>query len=217
MTSAGFALCPALGLSTGLTGKNDGVFCGIFLCFYPWLYHTRGHLFTMSHPKNLFDRSSPATFDLSLAGSATEQNQGPSKAGYCSQPRQDYILPMHQNLPSSTKPLDQSSLSKTTLTFQRSRDRLNIACPVMFAGVPFIGEGAMHNLSRTGCRVECDRAVLQGSYMTLRLLLPDGIRSLIVELAAVRWVRERYFGIEFLRLPASEQARIEQFLTRHHR
>jgi PilZ domain. len=75
----------------------------------------------------------------------------------------------------------------------------------------------MHNLSRTGCRVECDRAVLQGSYMTLRLLLPDGIRSLIVELAAVRWVRERYFGIEFLRLPASEQARIEQFLTRHHR
>jgi hypothetical protein len=53
--------------------------------------------------------------------------------------------------------------------------------------------------------------------MTLRLLLPDGIRSLIVELAAVRWVRERYFGIEFLRLPASEQARLEQFLTRHHR
>lgn len=124
---------------------------------------------------------------------------------------------MHPNLPSSTKPLDQPSSSETTLTFQRSRDRLSIVCPVMFAGAPFIGEGGMHNLSRTGCRVECDRTVLQGSYLTLRLLLPDGIRSLIVELAAVRWVREQYFGIEFLRLPDSDQARLEQFLTRHHR
>lgn len=87
----------------------------------------------------------------------------------------------------------------------------------MFAGAPFIGEGAMHNLSRTGCRVECNRTVLQGSYLTLRLLLPDGVRSLIVELAAVRWVHEQYFGIEFLRLPIPEQARLEQFLTDHHR
>ncbi len=87
----------------------------------------------------------------------------------------------------------------------------------MFAGAPFIGEGVLHNLSQTGCRVECDRTVLQGSYMTLRLLLPDGIRSLIVELAAVRWVREQYFGIEFLRLPAPEHARLEEFLSRHHR
>lgn len=86
----------------------------------------------------------------------------------------------------------------------------------MFAGAPFIGEGTMHDLSPAGCRVECEREVLQGSYMTLRLLLPDGIRSLIVELAAVRWVRKGYFGIEFLRLPVPEQARLVQFLTCHH-
>jgi hypothetical protein len=64
--------------------------------------------------------------------------------------------------------------------------------------------------------VECDRTVLQGSYMTVRLLLPDDRRSLIVDLAAVRWVRQHCFGIEFLRLPAFEQTRLDQFLRRHH-
>lgn len=100
--------------------------------------------------------------------------------------------------------------------FQRAQDRLTIACPTMFAGVPFIGEGTLHNLSRAGCRVECDRTVLQGSYVTMRLLLPDGRRSLIIDLAAVRWVNNHCFGIEFLRLPALEQTRLDQFLRRHH-
>ena len=122
---------------------------------------------------------------------------------------------MHPNLPAPTKPLTSSSTSGVTLTFQRARDRLGIVCPIMFAGAPFIGEGILHNLSQNGCRVECDRTVLQGSYMTVRLLLPNDVRSLSVELAAVRWVREQYFGIEFLRLPASEETRLEQFLAHH--
>jgi len=91
-----------------------------------------------------------------------------------------------------------------------------MTCPVMFAGAPFIGEGILHNLSRTGCRVECARIVLQGSYVTMRVLLPDDRRSLIVDLAAVRWVNNHYFGIEFLRLPTFEQTRLERFLRRHH-
>jgi hypothetical protein len=82
----------------------------------------------------------------------------------------------------------------------------------MFAAVPFIGEGAIHNLSQTGCRIECDRTVLKGSYITVRLLLPDNSRSLSVDLAAVRWIGERCFGIEFLRVPAAERTRLEQFL-----
>lgn len=124
---------------------------------------------------------------------------------------------MHINLSASTKPRVSPSSSGMTLTFQRGRDRWGIVCPVMFTGAPFIGEGILHNLSRTGCRVECDRTVLQGSYMTVRLLLPDDIRSLSIDLAAVRWVREQYFGIEFLRFTASEQTRLEQFLAQHQR
>lgn len=142
---------------------------------------------------------------------------GPSKVGYYSPLRQDYTPSMHSNFPPSSRLLDQGSPSETTLKFQRSQKRLEVVCPVMFAGAPFIGEGVLSNLSRTGCRVECDRAVLQGSYMALRLLLPDGLRSLIVEFAAVRWVHEQHFGIEFLRLPSAEHARLEKFLSRPHR
>lgn len=86
----------------------------------------------------------------------------------------------------------------------------------MFSGAPFIGEGIIQNLSQSGCLVECDRAVLQGSYIAVRVLLPDEMRSLIVDLAAVRWVRSQCFGIEFLRLPNSEHTRLAQFLRRHH-
>lgn len=85
----------------------------------------------------------------------------------------------------------------------------------MFAGAPFIEEGFIRNLSETGCLIECDRSVLNGSYITVRLLLPDHVRALVVELAAIRWVHERYFGLEFLRLPPSDHSRLEQFLSAH--
>lgn len=87
----------------------------------------------------------------------------------------------------------------------------------MFAGARFIGEGGVLNLSLDGCLLEGERTVLEGSYLTVRLLLPDNARALVVELAAVRWVRTQHFGIEFLRLPALELSRLEHFLSAHRR
>ncbi len=87
----------------------------------------------------------------------------------------------------------------------------------MFAGAPGIGEGVIHNLSESGCLIECERKVLEGSYVTVRLWLPDQVRALVIELAAIRWVREHYFGMEFLRLPAPDRSRLCQFLSAHHR
>jgi len=135
-------------------------------------------------------------------------------------PRRDYVgtnssttlLLMFTNVPSSTKAPAATASSGVTLSFHRVQNRLCIVCPVMFAGAPFIGEGILNNLSHTGCRVESDRTLLEGSYITLRLLLPDGTRSLSIDLAAVRWVRALYSGIEFLRISADDRARLEQFL-----
>ena len=122
------------------------------------------------------------------------------------------MLLMFSNLPASTKPLPATVSLGVTLSFYRVQNRLCIVCPVMFAGAPFIGEGILNNLSHAGCRVESDRTLLEGSYITLRLLLPDERRSLSIDLAAVRWVRAPYGGIEFLRISADDRVRLEQFL-----
>lgn len=92
---------------------------------------------------------------------------------------------------------------------------MGILCPVMFAGAAFIGEGTALDLSLAGCLIEGNRAVLGGSYLTMRLLLPDNRPALIVDLAAVRWVRKNHLGIEFLRLPSLERHRLQRFLIAH--
>lgn len=101
---------------------------------------------------------------------------------------------------------------KTKLQFRRSSDRLLLTCPVMFSGMPSIGEGLTLNVSSQGCTVEGMSTVLDGSYMKLRVFLPDSHSSLRVELAAVRWVLGPYFGVEFLRLPIQDRSRLDQFL-----
>lgn len=146
----------------------------------------------------------------------TDQPQAPRREDFVTLLCEAILSPMHSSLP-SLRPLSHQTIAEATLAFQRSRDRLVITCPIMFAGVPFIGEGVIHNLSHAGCRAECDRTVQKGSYVTVRLLLPDHTTALIVELAAIRWVREGCFGIEFLRLPAFDQNRIDEFLIDYHR
>ena len=139
----------------------------------------------------------------------------PSKAGFHGQGCCTTLPPMRPNLPETIKLPTPPASTEATFAFQRMRDRLGVVCPVMFASPQFIGEGVLHNLSRTGCRVECDRSVRQGSYIMIRLLLPSSLHALSIEVAAVRWTHERYFGIEFLRLPLLEQARLQQFLSYH--
>lgn len=141
----------------------------------------------------------------------------PLTQGYCFFPPRPTLQLMRSDMSSSQKSQIDRLTSTTTLTFQRSRDRLETSCPIMFAGAPAIGEGVIHNLSESGCLIECERKVLEGSYVTVRLLLPDHFRTLVIELAAIRWVREHYFGMEFLRLPAPDRSRLCQFLSAHHR
>lgn len=87
----------------------------------------------------------------------------------------------------------------------------------MFAGSGFIGEGTVLNLSQDGGLLEGERPVVEGSYLTVRLLLPDNPRALVIDVGAVRWVRTRHFGIEFIRIPPPDLSRLERFLTAHRR
>jgi len=70
------------------------------------------------------------------------------------------------------------------------------------------------NLSTGGCKVESYTPVDRGTYLELRLYLTYDLTSpMKVDLAAVRWAHEREFGLEFIKAPPEEQARLHCFVT----
>ncbi|MGE3977923.1 MAG: PilZ domain-containing protein [Nitrospira sp.] len=95
----------------------------------------------------------------------------------------------------------------------RIHRRLPVAYPVIFGGAPFVGEGMVSNLSFSGCAVTCERTVLAGSYIKLSVVLPDPTSSLFIELGKIRWVREKAFGVEFIRVPTLTRHRLDRVVS----
>ena len=77
----------------------------------------------------------------------------------------------------------------------------------LFSGA---GEGTITNLTLQGCRMETHLIVPVHTYLELRLHMSLTDSPLVVDLAAVRWVRGRQLGIEFLTFQSSHQIRLEQ-------
>ncbi len=94
----------------------------------------------------------------------------------------------------------------------RSTDRFPVTYPVVFGGAPFVGEGALTDLSTSGCAIACDRTVLSGSYVRLNVLMPDQSPSLAIELGKIRWVCGRVFGVEFIRLPTVARQQLDRVI-----
>ena len=95
----------------------------------------------------------------------------------------------------------------------RIHPRLPVAYPVIFGGAPFVGEGMVSDLSISGCSVTCERTVLTGSYIKLSVVLPDPTSSLFIELGKIRWVREKAFGVEFIRVPTLTRHRLDRVVS----
>lgn len=98
----------------------------------------------------------------------------------------------------------------------RYSERVVTEFPVIFAGDSFVGEGTVHNVSVPGCAIVSNRRVEAGTYLEMKVLMPDNGPSLCVELAKIRWRKGRRFGVEFIRMPGVDQVRLGR-LIRHHR
>jgi hypothetical protein len=102
--------------------------------------------------------------------------------------------------------------SETTNGTQRRRFRRHtILLPVEIDGRKGV-KGLTDNLSLEGCRMNGNLALRRGQHLTLRLLLPGQESPIVVERAAVRWVVERDFGLQFMSIPFSERERLEGLL-----
>ena len=81
-----------------------------------------------------------------------------------------------------------------------------------FAGGRTEGEGEMLNLSEGGCAVKGDKRVPEKAILNLSIYPPGREAPIVIENAAVRWVRGWDFGIEFVSLSPEERADVQMLL-----
>ena len=94
------------------------------------------------------------------------------------------------------------------MTKLRYCERVHTYFPVVFAGEAYVGEGTVLNVSVPGCAVHSRKRVQPGSYLEMRMLVPDTTSPLRVGLAKVRWCAGRRFGVEFIQMPGEDQVRL---------
>ncbi len=87
-------------------------------------------------------------------------------------------------------------------------ERVHTQFPVVFAGEAYVGEGTVLNVSVPGCAVHSRKLVQPGSYLEMRMLVPDNSSPLRVGLAKVRWCEGGQFGVEFIQMPGEDQVRL---------
>lgn len=115
-----------------------------------------------------------------------------------------------------SQPHGLGNLRKSGLMKIRYSERVITDFPVIFAGDSFVGEGSVRNVSVPGCAIVSNRLVEPGTYLEMKVLMPDNGPSLCVELAKIRWRKGRRFGVEFIRMPGIDQVRLGRLIKRHH-
>jgi len=94
----------------------------------------------------------------------------------------------------------------------RITTRHKLECRAFFSGSGLEGEGIVNDLSKTGCKLQCQTIPEAGASLKVDLFLPDYPRPLKVERSVVRWVKGDTFGVEFVDIQASQRERLRVFL-----
>jgi hypothetical protein len=102
----------------------------------------------------------------------------------------------------------------TAMAKLRYCERVHTHFPVVFAGEAYVGEGTVLNVSVPGCAVHSRKRVQPGSYLEMRMLVPDTTSPLRVGLAKVRWCEGRRFGVEFIQMPGEDQVHLGRLVRK---
>jgi hypothetical protein len=99
---------------------------------------------------------------------------------------------------------------------QRGAERFHKQCRIFFSAIDGAveGEGAIADLSKTGCRVESDTQPAKGVELKLELFLLDYSWPMKVDRAVVRWVKGRTFGLEFSSLQSAQRDRLVRLIMK---
>ena len=75
------------------------------------------------------------------------------------------------------------------------------------------GEGVVLDLSKGGCRVQCETELSVGNEIEAQVYFPDYEWPLKVKRAIVRWINADVFGIEFLEILPAQKERLRVLLA----
>jgi hypothetical protein len=103
----------------------------------------------------------------------------------------------------------QVASSTEIMTMQpRCRPRVTVGYPASIQSDTGAGEGVLLDLSSTGCRLRSNIAVNAGAYLALQIAVAQEPAPLAVEVSVVRWCKDGYFGVEFLRYSQGDRERV---------
>jgi hypothetical protein len=86
--------------------------------------------------------------------------------------------------------------------------RIDTRLPVVFSSDALVAEGTVLNMSVPGCVISSRKPLRSGSFLEMKVLLPDSAPPLTVGLARVRWSEGQRFGVEFIRMDGTDQVRL---------
>ncbi len=95
---------------------------------------------------------------------------------------------------------------------KRQYQRFAIRLPVSFSSDQAEGTGTVTDISMGGCGLETDAQLSTGALLQLHLRIADQEPPVTVEAAAVRSVRAKFVGVQFLRVRPEEKERLSQFV-----
>ena len=95
----------------------------------------------------------------------------------------------------------------------RVRPRHMVECRLSsIVGGEIVAKGRVFDVSVPGCWYPSRRSLSLGTYVQVRLHLPNHEKSITVPLAAVTWTSNSSFGLEMLLMEAEHRARLFGFL-----
>ena len=95
---------------------------------------------------------------------------------------------------------------------KRKQPRFTAQFRSAFSGSQHEGQGKTLDVSISGCKIESDRQVEAATKVECRLYIPGFDWPLRIDEAAVRWVKGRTFGLEFVRIRPEEQKKLKKLI-----
>jgi hypothetical protein len=96
---------------------------------------------------------------------------------------------------------------------ERKTTRVKAKLRIFFSGNAVEGEGTVLDVSKSGCRVDCESEIVKDTDVAAWIYSPDYEWPLKIERAVVRWASPKAFGLEFLEILPAQKERLRLVLN----